>query len=127
MKCPVCQAKLLPVDGEMFCLQCGEAVQDGNLREVTPFDLEDTADPLLRRAISDATDGEVVFRVPAAATTLGAPTARAPDSTPEAVVASAEPAPKRSFVSLHVILAPPKMAGAGGVMAMPPAGPLAPP
>ncbi len=70
MKCPVCQAKLLPVDGEMFCLQCGQTLRapatgGDNLR------LEDTVDPVLQRAIRDAGNYEAQFAPEPAVTANG--------------------------------------------------------
>ncbi len=111
MKCPVCQAQLLPVDGELFCLQCGEAVHQADDAAEAPLNLEDTSDPLLRRAIADASDGEVHFRdgivVPSVA---------------EAVAAK----PKHSFASLRTILAPALPVTAGGMSMPVPSQPQAP-
>lgn len=70
MKCPVCQAKLLPVAGELFCLQCGHAVHDGHVGD-DQLTVQETVDPILQRAIRDAGDDTVVFS--------GAETVRAPD------------------------------------------------
>jgi hypothetical protein len=66
MKCPKCKAKLLPVDGELFCLQCGTAV---HASPITRSDaegpaLEDTTDPVLQKAITDSTHHPVHFRLP---------------------------------------------------------------
>jgi hypothetical protein len=99
MKCPICQAKLLPVDGELFCLQCGNVVDPppGTVNE-TPS-LEETTDPLLQRAIVDAVHHEVHFRLPVAA------------AQPTASVAS--------FSSMRSVLASPRAAVAGGAVALP--------
>jgi hypothetical protein len=70
MKCPVCQAKLLPVDGQMFCLQCGEAVTLKPGEDSQGPALEETADPLLQRAIVDVLPGGVKFRLPVRAPTV---------------------------------------------------------
>src|SRR6266403_4234002 len=99
MRCPICQAKLLPVDGELFCLQCGYAVrlQPGEAAEAPT--LEETTDPLLQRAIVDAVHHEMHFRLP--------------------VAAAAPPKPVASFASMRAVLAPPRAVMAGGVLAMP--------
>lgn len=98
MKCPVCQAKLLPVDGELFCLQCGNAVaiEPGMEKQAeagAPL-LEETSDPVLQRAIVDAVHHAVTFRLPVSA----APPAR----------------PVGSFAPMRAILAPPRPVLAGG-------------
>src|SRR5438132_1638415 len=97
MKCPICQAKLLPVDGELFCLQCGNAVAPkmGSLEEAPV--LEETTDPLLQRAIVDAVHHDVRFRLPVAATA---------------------PSPVASFASMRAVLAPPRSAMMAGAVAM---------
>jgi hypothetical protein len=63
MKCPKCKAKLLPVDGELFCLQCGTAVH-GSLKDNDLPTLEDTSDPLLQKAITDSVRRPVHFKLP---------------------------------------------------------------
>jgi hypothetical protein len=104
MKCPICQAKLLPVDGELFCLQCGNVVepQPGTVNEAPT--LEDTTDPLLQRAIVDAVHHEVHFRLPVAA------------ANPTGSVAS--------FSSMRSVLAPPRAALVGGAVAVTAVGPM---
>src|SRR5437868_3559805 len=99
MKCPICQAKLLPVDGELFCLQCGNAIALQPGSESDAPQLEDTTDPLLQRAIVDAVHHDVKFRLP---------------------VTAAPPGPVASFVSMRSVLAPPRPVVAGGAMAMAP-------
>lgn len=109
MKCPVCQAKLLPVAGELFCLQCGEAVHSGTIAIDEQLKLEDTSDPLLRRAIMDATGGDIRFvelPQPAAAVTVDEPPAKVAN----------EAVPKRNFGSLRSMLAPAQQAVAVGGM-----------
>jgi hypothetical protein len=64
MKCPKCQAKLLPVDGEMFCLQCGTAVMVRPTSSDNGPDIERTDDPLLQEAIVDAVKHPIHFRLP---------------------------------------------------------------
>jgi len=64
MKCPTCQAKLLPVNGEMFCLQCGTAVRAATGDAGRGPSLEDTTDPILQKAILDAVRHPVDFRLP---------------------------------------------------------------
>lgn len=86
MKCPKCQAKLLPVDGEMFCLQCGTAVMPKRGADVSEPAVEDTTDPLLQKAIMDSLGHEVKFKPPVAA------------NEPEKVV--------KSFVTMRQVLAP---------------------
>jgi hypothetical protein len=100
MKCPVCQAKLLPVDGELFCLQCGNSVA------LTPGTeqaaaagaptLEETVDPVLQRAIVDAVHHAVQFKLP--------------------VSAAAPAQPVASFAPMRAILAAPRpvLAGVSG-------------
>jgi hypothetical protein len=62
MKCPRCQAKLLPVAGELFCLQCGTAVHEPAGEKPEEIKLEDTADPVLQRAIDDAVMNKLHYR-----------------------------------------------------------------
>jgi hypothetical protein len=64
MKCPKCQAKLLPVDGVMFCLQCGNAVAPKKGADLQGPDILETSDPLLQRAIVDVSGHEVKFKLP---------------------------------------------------------------
>jgi hypothetical protein len=64
MKCPKCQAKLLPVDGEMFCLQCGTAVQVRPTSTEEGPALEQTLEPILQEAIVDAVKHPMHFRLP---------------------------------------------------------------
>ncbi len=68
MTCPKCHAKLLQVQTEYFCLQCGEAVPLGSNPDGISPRLEEAQDPLLRRAITDVANSPVVFEeaVPAA-------------------------------------------------------------
>src|SRR4051812_32257148 len=106
MKCPNCAAKLMPVDGEMFCLQCGETVDQarGAQEDLTGPVLEETTDPLLQRAIIDMSkDPSHINFLPKAA-----PVA----------------APKHAFRSVQSILAQPHpmLAGAGGAAMPAPAG-----
>lgn len=86
MKCPNCQAKLMPVDGDMFCLQCGTAVRAPTGGPDEAVALEETTDPLLQRAITDAANREIAFRLP--------------------VAAAPAPEPVASFSSMRTILAP---------------------
>src|SRR4051812_32128832 len=64
MKCPHCNATLMPEDGVMFCLQCGDVVALGSDEADKGPKLEDTTDPVLQRAITDSTRGRVHFRLP---------------------------------------------------------------
>jgi len=102
MKCPNCQAELLPVDGEMFCLQCGRVahLQPGDDGHGPP--LENTTDPVLQRAIQEVSDHQVKF--------LGSV---APSKPP---VLKAAAASVKSFGSLHNLSARqrPVLATAGG-------------
>ena len=118
MKCPVCQAKLLPVDGEMFCLQCGEAVHQAASSEETPLTLEETSDPVLRRAISDATDGAVTFRDMAPLIAMAA------DGSANQA-AKAPPKQKHSFFSLASAMMPQRPEGTSGALVLPPGAPVA--
>src|SRR5260370_111920 len=98
MKCPNCKAKLMPVAGEMFCLQCGTAVRVSYGADRDGPVIEETTDPILQRAITDARQHDVKFRLP---------------------VAMAEPArPVASFASMRSVLAPPRAAMAGGALAL---------
>jgi hypothetical protein len=54
----------MPVDGLMFCLQCGNAVAMGAKTDRAGPELEDTTDPLLRKAIVDGARHPVKFRLP---------------------------------------------------------------
>ncbi len=67
MKCPKCEAKLLPVDGEMFCLQCGTLVAVSGDLDAANSKLEETIEPLLQAAISDVSTQPVSFVPPPAA------------------------------------------------------------
>jgi len=87
MKCPVCQAKLLPVDGEMFCLQCGNTVAADASDDMTGPALDETTDPLLQRAIVDSLGHDLAFRSP--------------------VAAAAPQVKTNTFTSMRSILAPP--------------------
>src|SRR6266404_4964781 len=104
MKCPKCKAKLLPVDGEMFCLQCGNAVHAGKgARDDGPA-LEDTTDPVLQKAIQDTTRRPVHFKLP---------------------VSDAKPVPvTTAFTSMRTVLSPSRAAlvpsAAIGALASPP-------
>jgi hypothetical protein len=100
MKCPKCQAKLLPVDGVMFCLQCGNAVPLGQDADRAGPALEDTTDPLLRKAIVDAARHPVTFKSPV-------------------VVAAVPAAPaKTSMVSMRSLLAAPVAVSSGSAAAV---------
>lgn len=105
MKCPTCKAKLLPVDGELFCLQCGTAVRALDKNTEGGPDIEETTDPLLQKAITDVVRGPVHFKLPIS----GA--ARAGDSK------------SHSFSSMRSILAVPRpvvaASGSGAVLKMP--------
>src|SRR5476651_2011633 len=105
MKCPVCQAKLLPVDGEMFCLQCGETVHKSEATNDAER-LEETSDPLLKRAISDATDGEVKFSDGQAV----------PESIVSNHLAVQKTKRNHTFSSLRSILAPPRPLATNGTI-----------
>ena len=101
MKCIHCQATLLPVEGELFCLQCGRVyLAEGKIRPDEPV-LEETADPILQKAISDGLGHPVNFRLPVA-------------------MAPAKPR-KANMAALREFMAPPHpalaMAGGGGAMA----------
>jgi hypothetical protein len=84
MKCPNCQAELLPVDGVMFCLQCGRALEPGKEDKTASPELENTSDPLLQKAITDSLGHQVKWKLP---------------------VAAATPRPVKSFASLNNALA----------------------
>jgi hypothetical protein len=103
MKCPVCQATLLPVDGELFCLQCGNVVEPPPGAPAEGPVLEETSDPVLQRAIVDAARHEVHFKLP---------------------VSAAPSRPVTSFASMRAMLTPPRPAvaagGATAVVAPPP-------
>jgi hypothetical protein len=126
MKCPVCQAKLLPVDGELFCLQCGRSLHQASADAADDLHLEDTVDPVLQRAIRDAGDGVTQFAPPKAAPPKAAviqakqPAAAATSHTRPAHHAK----PKRSFVSLHAILAAPRPLSSDGALVLGPSLPL---
>jgi hypothetical protein len=104
MKCPKCQAKMLPVDGELFCLQCGTAVAlsaDGNL---DPPNLEETTDPLLQKAITDSSPKPVFFKLPVtqapnAAKTSSLSSMRSILAPPRPVLAPAAASPARASAS----------------------------
>jgi hypothetical protein len=64
MKCPKCQAKLMPVDGEMFCLQCGNVVPAKPRNSDLGPNIDETSDPLLQEAIVDAVNHPVTFKLP---------------------------------------------------------------
>jgi Protein of unknown function (DUF3152) len=104
MKCPKCNAELLPVEDEMFCLQCGTVVDKVASSDDKGPNLEDTSDPLLQKAITDITHKPVMFK-----SAVGA----------QAVTA---------FQSLgNVIVAKPAMPGPGGAaVMMPPVKPAVP-
>jgi hypothetical protein len=55
---------MMPVDGVMFCLQCGTAVAMNSRDDRAGPEPEDTTDPLLRKAIVDSTHHQVNFRLP---------------------------------------------------------------
>ncbi|MDB5178944.1 MAG: uncharacterized protein JWN01_887 [Patescibacteria group bacterium] len=89
----------MPVDGVMFCLQCGDVVALGSDDADKGPALEDTTDPLLQRAITDATHDRVRFRLP---------------------VSGAKPVAKATaFASMRSILAPAHPAVAGGIVVLP--------
>jgi hypothetical protein len=85
MKCPNCQAELLPVDGVLFCLQCGRAIAANRGDKSTPA-IEDTSDPLLQKAITDSLGHAVKWKLP---------------------VSAKSPKPVTSFAALHHALAAP--------------------
>ena len=109
MKCPVCQAKLLPVAGEMFCLQCGEAVDPNGEASSEAINLQDTRDPLLRKALLDATEGAMTFD--------DIPVPLVPEIKVREPVAVLPAKQGHTFSSLRSILAPPKPVAATGVFA----------
>jgi hypothetical protein len=91
----------------MFCLQCGTAVHARAGRKAEAPALEDTTDPILQKAITDTVRRPVHFKLP---------------------VSDAEPARKtKAFVSMRHILAPPRVAVAGGMVAAAPAPPVSKP
>jgi hypothetical protein len=90
MKCPKCQAKMLPVDGELFCLQCGTAVAFSSGGNLDTPNLEETTDPLLQKAITDSSPKPVFFKLP--------------------IAQASNPAKTSSLTSMRSILAPPRPA-----------------
>lgn len=115
MKCPVCQAKLLPVGEDLFCLQCGDLVVAAvSQTSGDDLKLEETTDPLLRRAITDSADNNTLFSLPESgsqnesATTVAeiAPLLPVPAvshvSPPDSKLTAK---PKQSFASLRSMLA----------------------
>ena len=54
----------MPVDGELFCLQCGRVVKLPKGEKTAPPSLENTADPLLRKAITDTLGHPVKWKLP---------------------------------------------------------------
>lgn len=76
--------------------------------------LEDTSDPLLRRAISDASDGEVKFRdiAPVFAVAEGV-------SGSGATAVATESKAKHTFVSLRAMFAHQRPAGTSGALVLP--------
>ena len=110
-------------------MQCGEAVHqvsDGTGEVLKP---EDATDPLLKRALWDATDGEIEFKdnVPVLQTGVFVPPvaeAAPVVAAAPAVVAVADPEPKKkpghTFLSLRAVMAPPRPATTNGAMVMPP-------
>ena len=113
MKCPVCQAKLLPVGGDLFCLQCGDLViAAGSQIPDDDLKLEETTDPLLRRAITDSADSNILFRLPESqneATTtvakLDPPLPVTAASHVSSLDSKLTAKPKQSFASLRSMLA----------------------
>jgi hypothetical protein len=107
MKCPRCKAKLLPVDGEMFCLQCGNAVKArSGARDEGP-DLSETTDPLLQKAITESLKRPVHFKLP---------------------ISEAKPVPATTaFTSMRAVLAAPQPAVAAAGPAAQLSPPIAPP
>ncbi len=83
MKCPKCAAQLLLVQNDYFCLQCGELIYGSSVKgeAVELLQLETTSEPVLRRAILDASDSLVEF-LPSGANTSAA------DSRPAASTAA---------------------------------------
>jgi len=92
----------------MFCLQCGEAQRVTSADNSEALKFEDTTDPLLKRALLDATDGDIVFK----------DTAGAAEEVP---VAAGEPAkkPGHTFLSLRAVMAPPRPVATNGALVMP--------
>ena len=128
MKCPVCQAKLLPVAGDLFCLQCGDLVLGSNQVLGDDLKLEETVDPLLRRAITDSVDTRVVFSVPEAAKPVvvvgeGVRVAASVAGTVAKAEAPIELRP--SFASLKRVLSPARQPVTAGLIM--PVGPLVAP
>jgi hypothetical protein len=100
MKCPNCQAKLLPVDGQMFCLQCGEVCQLVADEDPTGPEPESTSDPILQKALNDGLARPLQFRAPPELTKIASETSSPSRSRP-------------AFMPLRQLVAPPQSALAG--------------
>ena len=99
----------MTVDGDLFCLQCGELVRAGVQSPSEGLKLEETVDPLLRRAITDVENSRVVFTDPEKVAVQqivnqAASNQPAPGEAPKEVLAT--PIQKKSFISLHRIVMP---------------------
>ena len=113
MKCPQCQAKLLPVAGELFCLQCGELVlATGDQPVGDMLKIEETSDPLLRRAITDSVESNVVFNVPEGTKSKAKDELKLAEAQSFLGAGAAQPVstqtpakPKASFASLRSMMA----------------------
>jgi hypothetical protein len=53
MNCPTCHAKLLPVQGELFCLQCGQIVTPDHALTEQTGPAAPITEPILQRAVRD--------------------------------------------------------------------------
>ncbi len=122
---------LLPVDGEMFCLQCGQSEHVAPATNGEEPKSEDTTDPLLKRALLDATDGDIVFNDTAGALELVPPGAGAAHRPAPAGVAAvegvAQKKPGHTFLSLRAVMAAPRPSATNGAIVLPAAVPMPPP
>ncbi len=90
----------------MFCLQCGQAEPKSAENTAEILKSEETTDPVLKRALLDATDGEIVFNV----------------AVNEAVAVESKPVKSsgHKFLSLRAVMAPPHPMATSGAFLMPP-------
>jgi hypothetical protein len=93
MKCPTCHAKLLPVPGELFCLQCGAVWSS---RQALPDNAPDVPPPLLAAPGASAPAARPLLAPPPA--TTGRPRRSAGPARP-AIVDLRSPAPATSQVT----------------------------
>lgn len=115
----------------MFCLQCGQAEREAPAGNGEVPKSEDTTDPLLKRALLDATDGDIVFKDAAGALELVSAVAGAEHEPTPVGAKAADGGPQKksghTFLSLRAVMAPPRPSATNGAIVLPAPVPMLPP